>query len=131
MAGRHSGEAWKEKHCQKGLRLGWKSHFTCLLLILGGFSSSMTKEDLGWLLSLCPQSTTEVPIFTGKLKCAALVYRTLTRKEPSTPLLQCQFKAKDGNGVNFSVENLIFATQATATTRKPRNSYQKHTMNEK
>ena len=52
-----------------------------------------------------------VNIYGGKLRCAALVYRTFTREVPTGPLLQCQFKTKDGDGLNFCVENLIIATQ--------------------
>ena len=65
----------------------------------------------------------------GKLRCAAVVYRTFTREEPTVPLLQCQFKSKDGNGLNFSVENILLVTLATAATRKPRNNYQKYIVN--
>ena len=72
-----------------------------------------------------------VNIYGGKLRCAALVYRTFTRDEPSLPLLHCQFKAKDGNPLNLAIENLIFTPLATATTRKPRNNFQKYTLSEK
>ena len=72
-----------------------------------------------------------VNIYGGKLRCAALVYRTFTRDEPSLPLIQCQFKAKDGNPINLSVENLVFTPLATAATRKPRNNYQKYKVSEK
>ena len=61
-----------------------------------------------------------VNIHGGKLRCAALVYRTFVRVEPSLPLLQYQFKSKDGNGLNFSVDNIILTTLATAATRKPK-----------
>ena len=72
-----------------------------------------------------------INIHDGKLCCAAYVYRPFTREEPTTPLLQCQFKAQDGDGLNFSIENLIIATQATAATRKPRNNYQKYNVSER
>ena len=72
-----------------------------------------------------------VNIHGGKLRCAALVYRTFTKEEPTAPLNQCQFKAKDGDGINFSVNNIVMNIQATAGTRKPRNNYQKYTVSEK
>ena len=72
-----------------------------------------------------------VNIHGGKLRCAALVYRTFAIVEPSLPLVQYQFNAKDGNALNFSIENINITTMATAATRKLRNNYQKYKFSER
>ena len=70
-------------------------------------------------------------IHGGKLRCAALVNRTCVRDAPPLPLMQYQFKSKDGNGLNLSVDNIVHTPLATAATKKTRNNYQKYKVNEK
>ena len=51
---------------------------------------------------------------------------------PSLPLAQYQFKVKNGNPLNFAVENLQLCVHAKLTGRRPRkNLFQKHTLSEK
>ena len=66
-----------------------------------------------------------VSIHCKKIRCVAIIYRTFVRDEPSLPLIQYQFRAKDGNVLNFSVDNLVITALANNLTRKPRNGYQK------
>ena len=61
------------------------------------------RRALDWEGNVIPNLLcTDTGRYFIKLRWAA-VDRTFTREEPSAPLLQCQFKAKDGNGLNFSL----------------------------
>ena len=114
--------------------LDWEGNVITNLLVTdsGRFFIKYDERGPGVVVEFLPTiNNRSVNIHGGKLPCAALIYRTFTRDEPSLPLIQCQFKAKDGNPLNLSVENLIFTPLATATTRKPRNNYQKYTLSVK
>ena len=67
----------------------------------------------------------------GKLRCGALVYHPLKfeRYESTLPLVQYQFKTKDGNGLNFHIDTIVLTPLATVTTRNPRNNFQKYNVN--
>ena len=98
----------------------------------GRFFIKYDEREPGVVVEFYPTiNNRSVNIHGGKLRCAALVYRTFVRTEPSLPLVQYQFKAKDGNALNFSVDNIIINTLATAATRKPRNNYQKYKVSER
>ena len=74
-------------------------------------------------------SNRSVNIHGGNQRCAALVYRTFVRGEPSLPLAQYQFKAKNGNPLDFAVDNIQLCAHAKLTMRKPRkNLYQKYAL---
>ena len=58
-----------------------------------------------------------VNIHGGKLRRAELVYRTFVRDEPNLPLVQYQFKSKNGNALDLKVENIAISPIATAKTK--------------
>ena len=126
----------KDKHGRRTIvrrALDWEGRVISDLLCTdnGRFFIKYQERGAGVVVEFMPTvKNRSVNIHDGKLRCAALVYRTFTKEVPTAPLQQCQFKAKDGNGVNFSVDNLVPNIQATAATRKPRNN-QKYTVSER
>ena len=99
----------QEKNGKKSIvrrALDWEGNVIPNLLCTdtGRFFIKYDERGPGVVVEFMPTiKNRSVNIHGGKLRCTALVYRTFTREEPSTPLLQCQFKAKDGNGLNFSL----------------------------
>ena len=101
--------------------LDWDGKLTPNLLVTdsGRFFIKHDESGPSVVVEFMPTSNNRsVNIYGGKLRCAALAYRPFTREEPTVPLLQCQFKSKDGNGLNFSVENLLQRPENPGTTTK-------------
>ena len=117
------------KKCIVRRALNWDGTVIHNLLVTdsGRFFIKHDERKPGLAVEFFPTiNNRSVNIHGGKLRCGALVYRTFVRVEPIIPLMQYQFKAKYGNTLNFSVDNIIINPLATATTRKPRNNYQKY-----
>ena len=103
--------------------LDWDGNVVHDLLVTdsGRFFVKYDEKDPGAVVEVVPRlDNRSVNIHGGKLRCAALVYRTFVKEAPPLPLRRYQFRAKNGNGLDLRVDNIVLAPH---NTRKPRNTY--------